>query len=593
MSSYIGNVVKMAQVLEFEVVFPNEEPKTIEQYLSGGSKEIILNVAAFFLGFKSFDSKYKSNVELLKAIFNPENNSFANAVYNKIIQQERIGREIIIINTYSSLRLFEYFFSKEEEVVTQTATEFERNLFKAYLVLNSQYTAAQKLAFESTKNLLEEIKVPMLFFSMHYPISDKTNYDINQVWISQVAKAIYLFQFLENHTKTRDLLNAFLTHFEKKTWQDYLKDLIPLTDPAIKKVREAHTDIVINPGAKHKESCDFLEKLVVKDNDPLYEYDFLTLRERPFYKISDGVYRIIFNLFVVEKIYKGLYFLLRDINAKLPSKIKEIRSFYGDEFSEKFLSYKVIESIYRQKCLKLSGKEISDLKIDGGPDYYIRKGKDILIFESKDFLVKADDKLSFNFEVYEKEFRRILYFEILPDGREKPKAVMQLINFLRELLQNNFKPDTNYKYKEVYIYPILLTHDSQYDTFGFNELLDFWFQDELLGLKDEGLFIHRVKPITVINIDCLIDNQAALAESEQLHEIIKLYHEHKMIDKNKKFKTKAEHEQYMMTKLIPFAQFIDRYFNKKGLNKLPPILDEVREALFPEEYHAEKGKSFK
>jgi hypothetical protein len=435
-------------------------------------------------------------------------------------------------------------------------------------------------------------------FCMHYPVSDKSNYDIYQIWVTQMIKAIYLFQFLESHEKTKPLLAAFLNYFNNPTWPDYLKSLIPLTFPAIVNEREGHTDIVVPLGEKFNEGCTFIEKLIVQENDELDQNDFLSVRAKPFYKVSDGVYRIIFNLFVVEKIFKGVYFLLRDVNKTLPnsSKIKEIKSFYGDEFSEKTLFYKVIESIYPDKCIRFSGKELAALKIDGAPDYYIRKGKTILLFESKDFLILASKKASFDFNIYEEEFQRVLYFESLPNGKEKHKAVMQLINSIRKLLKNEFKADTDYYYKDVFIYPVLLTHDNQYDTPGFNDLIDYWFQDELLGLEEEGLFIHHVKPITVINIDSLIYNQVGLSKDVPLHDMLKLYQEYKKLDKIKrKLRTQKEYENYLseykqmrISKLIPFAQFIDKYFRKQGLWKLPPILDLIIPALFKDELKKEE-----
>ena len=79
---------------------------------------------------------------------------------------------------------------------------------------------------------------------------------------------------------------------------------------------------------------------------------------------------------------------------------------------------------------------------------------------------------------------------------------MQLISSIRRILKNEFAADTDYHYKKVFIYPVLLTHDLQYDTPGFNELIDFWFQDALLEL--EGLFMRQVKPLSIVNIDSLI-----------------------------------------------------------------------------------------
>ncbi len=593
----------MGQLLEFEVAFPGEERLSIEQYLAGSSREMILNAAAFFLGFKNHKSKFDDNKEFLGMFFRKENNELANQIYDRIKEFEKKGVRIRIINTYSSLKLFECFYSRPEEPETQTQAELEVNLFKAYLALNSEFTEKQSIAFPSAQESDEELKIPMMMFCMQYPVSDKSNYDINQIWATQMIKAIYLFQFLESHEKTQPLLAAFLAHFNCPTWQEYLKSLLPLTTPAIKSEREAHTDIVVEPSEKFEQGCAFIEKLIVQEQDELDPNDFLTIRAKPFYKVKDGVYRIIFNLFVVEKIFKGVYFLLRDVNKTLPaaSRIKEIKSFYGDEFSEKILCYKVMESIFPDKCIRFSGKELAAMKIDAAPDYYVRKGKNIVLVESKDFLIAADKKMSFDFNVYEEEFGRVLDFEELPDGKIKPKAVVQLINSIRKILKNEFSADTDYHYKDVFIYPVLLTHDHQYDTPGFNELIDFWFQDALSELADEGLFIHHIKPLSVVNIDSLIYNQVGLSNGIPLHEMLSLYHENKKVEKQKKknFKSQAEYDQYLeeykqmrMSKLIPFSMFLDKYFHKQGLWKLPPLLELVAPALFKEEYEAkEAGKS--
>jgi len=595
----IGNAVTMGQLLEFEVAFPGEERLTVEQYLTGSSRDMILNAAAFFLGFKNNKSKFDDNREFLGMFFRAENNELANQIYGRIKEFEKQGMRIGIINTYSSLKLFEYYFSKPDEPKTQTDAELEVNLFKAYLVLNSEFAEKQSIAFPSAQESDEELKISMMMFCMYYPVSDKSNYNINQIWATQMIKAIYLFEFFESHAKTQPLLIAFLAYFNCPTWQEYLKSLLPLTTPAIKNEREAHTDIVVEQGDKFEQGCAFIEKLMVHELDKLDPNDFLTIRAKPFYKVKDGVYRIIFNLFVVEKIFKGVYFLLRDVNKTLPSasRIKEIKSFYGDEFSEKILCYKVMGSIYPDKCIRFSGKELADMKINAAPDYYVRKGKNILLIESKDFLIAAGKKMSFDFNVYEEEFGRILDYEELPDGKMKPKAIMQLINSIRRILKKEFIADIDYHYKEVFIYPVLLTHDHQYDTPGLNELIDFWFQDALLELAGEGLFTHHVRPLSLVNIDSLIYNQVGLSHDIPLHEMLNHYHENKIVVKEKKrnFKSQEEYESYLeeykqmrMSKLIPFSMFIDKYFHKNGLHKLPPLLELVAPSLFKEEYQDKK-----
>lgn len=589
----IGNAVSMGQLLEFEVALSNEKKKSVEEYLEGGSREVILMAASFFLGFNNNNSEYKDNRKFLQMFFRRENNDFANKIFSIIRKYENNQVRIGIINPYSSLKLFEYFFSKPDEPGTQTEAEFEVNLFKAYLVLNSEFIEKQKTAFLSVEELEWDFKISMMMFCMQYPVSDKFNFDIKQIWATQIIKSIYLFQFLESTPKTKPLLTAFLKYFECESWQDYLKKLISLTSSAIKNEKEAHTDIVVEQGENFKEGCEFIEKLIITEQDNLDQNDFLTTRAKPFYKIDEGAYRIIYNLFVVEKIFKGAYFLLRDVNKTLPKadKIKDIRSFYGNDFSEQILCYKAIENIYTNNCIRFSGKELDDMKINAAPDYYIRSGNDILIFESKDFLVAADKKMSFDYEVYNEEFGRILDYEELPNGKEKPKAVLQLANNIRRILKSEFPPDTDYNYKRVNIYPILLTHDHQYNTPGFNELIDSWFQDELVRLKEDGLFVYRVKPISIVNIDTLIYFEIGLSKRVPLHSMLSKYHEFKKMPKRKKkFKSKEKFDQYIemykqqrISKLLPFSLYIERYFGQHNLHKLPPILEVVAPALFKED----------
>jgi hypothetical protein len=577
----VDNHVKMKLLLEFEAAFPNEKARTVEEYLKGGGRSVILNVASFLLGFKNQKSQYANHKEALEMFFSEENVAFAQQVFARIKELEKSNR-VQIFSVQSALELFETFFQKPEEKETQGKADFEVNMFKALLVLNSQYTEKQKMASQSTQGL-DELEFPMKLFCMVYPISDKLNYNMQEQWVTQILKAIFLFEFLEENAK--DLLAAFLSFFNCKTWQEYLTRLLPLTLSAVEdKKREAHTDIVIPKDKDFKQNCAFLEKLIVKESELFQEYDFLSLRARPFYKVEEGVYRIIFNLFVVEKIFKGVYFLLKEVNDKLqpPQKIKELKSFFGDEFSEKVLLYEILKVVYSNNCIAFSGKQLADMGINGAPDYYIREGRDIILYESKDFLIPAAVKDSFDYSQYENEFEKKLYF-IDVNGTEKPKAVLQLINNVRRLLQTNFDADKKYNYREVCIYPVLITHDHQYEVPGFNSLLNYWFQAELEKLEHEGLFIRRVQPLVVVNIDVLIFHQIPL-QIVHLHQMIKEYVDYIKIDSRVRFKTEEEAGNYLTSKQTPFSVFIDNEFAKRGLRQVP--LEPLKKAgwkLFAEE----------
>lgn len=242
----ISNPTKFKLLLEFQAVFPNETPKSVEEYLLGGRREIILNVAASFLGFNSQKSNFENPKEVLRMFFREENSKIANEIYNRIKELEKNGKEVLILNTYCNLKLFEIFFRIEtDKDATQTEEEFEINLFKALLVLNSGFTRKQSIASQSTKDLDRELRFSMLMFCSSYPISDKVNYNLSETWITQCFKSILLFQFLQSNEKTKNLLSELLTYFDCTTWREYLKRILPLTTSFIKKKFEGHTDITV------------------------------------------------------------------------------------------------------------------------------------------------------------------------------------------------------------------------------------------------------------------------------------------------------------------------------------------------------------
>jgi len=573
---------RIQQVLEFQILFPDEIPMSPVEYMKGGGRDVILKSALFLLSLKPDSTREKDNQIFLSKFFSNENNHFARYVANRIQTLENEGMFVLINNPLTSLKLFEYFFSKDEDEKTQSDVDFEINLFKAYLVLNSEFARVQQKAFSSTEGLESEFQLSMMMFCAEYPSSDKTNFDIKQIWGTQMIKSVYLFNFLESNSVTKPLLDAFLLSFDKPNWQEYLKGLLPLASPIVLGEIKGQTDLVIKPDVNFEKNCAFIEKLVIKEVDVLEEFDYIALRSKPFFKIEEGVYRIIFNLFVVEKIFKGAYFFLNKINDELPEaqRISEFRSFYGFEFSEKILAYNVLDSIFSKCKIRFNGQELSKLKIEGEPDYYVHNGNNIFIFESKDFLIKAINKESFDYNIYCEEFKRILYFEKKPNNKIKKKAILQIVNNIKRVLMNDFIADTDYHYKDIIIYPILIVHDHQYDTLGFNTLLNNWFKFELKKLEDEGFFIHHIKPLTVINIDSLIYFQAALTEDVTLNKVIDSYHDFvERIKMNPLFNSQ-QNESLMMSKNMPFGYFIDDFFGKRGIRKVPHLFKFVRDLLF-------------
>ena len=574
--------VQQKTILEFREVF-EEEAKPLGVYLKGISRAKMLMVGAHFLGFDNRKSKFHNHKEFFSMYFCAENNALANSIYKQVVKLETDGQaSIIIVNALSSLQLFEHCFENLDETDTQTNAEIEVNLFKAYLFLNQLNTEKDSIASKSCKALGVEFQFAGMTLAQSFAYSDIENYNLAETFTCQFVKAVYLFEFLSTHKDTEKLLEEFLKRFACKTWKDYIKKLVPIAASVIQNEKEGHLDIVVAKDENYETNCSFIEKLIVLDNEPITDIDFRIIRTAPLYKVEEGRYRIIFGLFVLEKIFKGLYFLLRDVNSTLSKadKKKDFRSFYCDNFSEQTLLYQVLKDTYNGKYLEFTGAEMKASGIDAEPDYYIRRGNYVFPFESKDILITAETKTSRDFNLISEAFKSKFYFEDV-GVKISNKAVLQIVKNIGRILRMEMPFDNVYKARSLRIYPVLVIHDQQYNLVGLNIFVNEWFVAEIQKLKDTGVDVDRVEKLTIIDIDTLIYYQDVFMSRKLiLDKVIDEYYHFITLDKKRKYRDKPHLNEYIKRSIIPFSIFISQFSHAKGLGKTPAIFLKKAGTLF-------------
>lgn len=583
----MNKIVTPSQLIEFSTVF-KETPKDLNGYLGGISRNKLLTITSFMLGFANRNSKFDSYYELLGMFFCAENNELANQIY-KILQtfEAKVKVPLKIINPLTALQIFEYSFDRVDENETQTKAEIERNIFKAILFQNEMNTTKQMEAFKSTEGIKMPFRIPLLAMSQSLPFSELINYDQGELLAGQIIKSIFLFEFLEFHPRTNTLLSAFLKYFDCETWMVYLKKIMPLAFSVLKNPNEAHTDISVLPGANFEKSCEFIEKLIIKDSDSIEDYDFKKIRARPFYKISEGVYRTIYSLFIIEILHKGVYFKLNEINLELnktlpnSDRIKNFRSLYCDDFSERHLLYTIMESIYKGRYVKYTGSDIKASGLDAEPDYYIRTDDSIFLFESKDILLNAEVKSSYNFPLHEAEFGKKLYFEYEKNGKISNKAVLQLVKNIVRCLNLEIPVDNSHNPNIQKIYPIIVLHDHIYKVSGLNFMVNQWYLAELEKLHREGVNIQNIRPLTVIDIDTFIFHQDIMRDQKIfLEEIIESYHVFTALTDGSLSPHLDILKQQVYDKSISFSVFLTNIVKQRGIFTSPKMIMEKGLKLF-------------
>ena len=483
------------------------------------------------------------------------------------------NEETYIINTYSNLTLLSHLKSSDEIKQKLTTRDFELKLFKIYLLLNSQQDYLEELNFPKIRTLEPKEKLSASLLQISYHDYDLNNYLLPEIFLTQLIKSIEFLKYIEEELNYH--LVSFLKKYNCKDWQEWIKKLLNIILPVLTHDNLKYSEIELKD-EDIQEIGTFLN-LFCNTIELKEKPDFVILRSNPIHKKSDNSYIVINKLFLVERIFKSIIFEFSlDINKKVHKdhKLKDFRSSYCDNFSEQKLLYKFIYNSFpnNSKYIKVDGNEFLNKNYIGEPDYYVRFKNKVLLFESKDVILKGDEKQSRNYLTLQ-EALKSKFLKIEKDGKTSNKAILQIIENIKRLLNKFYtKIDGDYNPNNIKFYPILVTHDRQFDTPELNRLINIWFRIEL-EKKFNKSEISRIQDLTILNIDSVLLYQECFRQRGKngLEVLINDYHNFI------KLKSEKNIEQYLNTS-ISFYTFLGNHFDKIAIKK-PKYIKEYLEHL--------------
>lgn len=572
-------MVNQLILLEFKTVFPDENYLDYLGEIHVISPQVLIDFATTFLRFHLGDEGTSNLETLFGKWFGFENAKLASGILYTIhlFQKER-NAKVVIINEITSLMIMEAALGSKAKKMHLSGSEFEILIFKIYLAYNQKLTEDEEFIEETTKSLNYPQNVFGILITQTLKQSDIIFYNLKEQLVVQMVKAIYFFEEIIDKVEFRPLLIEFYKFYEVKDYVDFMKRFMALCVLIFKAEYAGKIDLVVQEDDVI--SLSFLEKLSLPDINIGEDIDFGNIRSHPLIKVENNKFRIIFPLFVIEKLYNGLYFKLRDLNENLPeqSKIINLRSRLTFDFSEKSLLYKLIERSYGKKYIQKSGELIRESGIEGFVDFYIRNGRKVFLFESKDILINAVIKNSNNYPRIEEELKKKLYYEER-DGRRIQRAILQLINSIRVLLDGGFSLDGMNKPKSLTIYPIIVLYNRQLEILGLNQVVKSWFRHELLKLRELSYDINNVKDVVIMNVDNLILYSDKISNRTiRLEDMIDRYNKFTDISvvMNRKFNSLDHRDSTFRSSCITFSEFL-RKINKW---EKPKIFDEMGKTLF-------------
>jgi hypothetical protein len=188
-----------------------------------------------------------------------------------------------------------------------------------------------------------------------------------------------------------------------------------------------------------------------------------------------------------------------------------------------------------------------------------------VLFESKDVLVNKNAKAGHDFATYLEELR----YKFDEDADAHPKAAKQLAGNVERLLRRQLPFDTDFDPAALLIYPVVVVHDRLYNQPGLNVVVNEWFQEELTKLKQQGLPVHNVRPLIIIDVDTLLAFHEDFRDGRLvLEDVLEEY----MAYLNAPIwpgMSAAEDEQRQMQAIHPFALFLENYAEKRDMLGIP------------------------
>lgn len=478
-----------------------------------------------------------------------DNNKVSKIISKKSLHNNSNFR---FINNASCLMLIEYLLENNNQKEQELSREQESFLFKSYLWCTEIAIKKEKEVFECNVNKnVDELVRKILPAKLNF-----SEIDLFKDYRIQVFKIIYFFKFCETDSDYKYHLNLFLKEYNIDSWDKYLLHL--LTFYLTQSENEKHTP-KFYIDKKNTQMIHFINSLCIDESNTYQRTeDFKGLRNKPILKYGGNYIFLFFNFFV-DKIYQGFLFdfvRVLKLNNCAISDFAKLKTDMGQKFSEQIAFYNLIDLCFSNYSnIRFKGETIKKIVKEGEPDYYMRLGNNVFLFEFKDSTLNEKVKHSGDFN----KIRKAVLEKFDETSENQKKGVKQIINSIINFQKSMFNHSELdlYDSKETVIYPIIVHTDSSFETEGISYILKNRFKELIIEHKIGNQLL--IKDLVLINIDTLIAIQDILNHNKlDLSKCINDYLKY------------SSNESNILNQLYPFDRFLYQQAFNVGYRYLAP-----------------------
>lgn len=543
-------------LLSYRVVFPDRHDK-IEDLLSNIPSNTAIETMSYNLSMKENQSIDEHDLEIWAPWVMKTRADIKNPIGQYALQYN-LGN-YALIDEYAMLllisRLLACYNGRNEELTQDDRS----NLFLAYMICCDERLAMNQKLPNNKMKAEEFVESYMPECLKTYNVEAPRDYRLLMIkcymLLIEFPKVNTRFaQYVDEFCKERDIPNA-----------KYYLDKIFLTFLEMRKKDFSNCRMAI--GENQKDISRFYDSLTLDPSHYQHDMDFLMMKEKPLIKTGPNIYNFMFMKMFLDKAYTGLLFDMKDALVKRgvldPTMgYANLRSFLGEEFSERFFFYALMKRCFGLNYVNYSGEELEKTLGKGMPDYYLRRQNRVFVFECKDVQLAAKKKLSGDYET----IKKAIFEKYVANSKGHAKGIGQLANVIVEKLPSILREvDKSTPNSVIFVYPVIVYFDDCFDVEGPNYLLNKEFQRIIAEKKVTA--DYEVKDVVMVNIEQLMGLENFFAnEKLNLANLINSYIEYK--------------EEFELNQVFPFNKYIFQESRKVGYElKKTRWFDEVFENL--------------
>ena len=378
----------------------------------------------------------------------------------------------------------------------------EMLFFKLLLLINEKVVAYKQITNNSVS------KMCFILSFINPVVQTECVQDVRNRISYQLELAVNFFEMISKREEYSQLFQMFLDNHQISCWEDYIITIYGILAAGQFKsgriTKDLNIDIDHLLTKKVLESislpCETRINYSAKDKDDRYSNsDYRMLRDKPIIRMSNGDFFIHNIEFLIDRLFNSLYFEFNSLNQSAKLGI-DVTQLFTDTFSERvmFDSYlkkcvnrNFYQGISESECLEKYSKRDNEL---GAPDYIVKLGNEVLLFECKDIRISGEIIETHDYEAIINEYKNKLFYKRDKKNRLHKIGITQLTGHIESIRKERFNwYDID---KGSTIYPVLVISDYKIVRMGLNVIANEWYQS---SLKELGIVNKNNKPLIVMS----------------------------------------------------------------------------------------------